>query len=350
MKNRFKIPYTAFKDNQKSFRKELINVFTKTLDSGRYIAGPELDKFEKEFAKYCEVKKATGIANGTCALHLTIKDFNLSSEDEVITAPNSFFSSASSIELGGAKIIFADVNDDLNINPDEIEKRITKRTKMIMPVHLTGRPAKMKRINEIAKKHNLIVLEDAAQSVGAKYFGKKVGSLGDVATFSLHPLKNLHAYGDAGILVSNNEKLVNNLKIRKNHGLSQRDRCEYWSYNCRLDELQAALLRVQLKNLDKQIKKKRKLAKILNEELNKIVNVPFENEGEFHVYQTYVIQSEARDKLKEYLISKGIEAFIHYPVPLHLQPAAKDLNYSADEFPKTMELSSRILSLPLYLQ
>lgn len=348
MKKRFKVPYTAFKDNQKKIRGKLINVFKRTLDSGRYIAGPELEKFEKEFANYCNVSKATGLANGTCALHLTLRDLNLKAGDEVITAPNSFFASASSIHLSGAKIVFADVTEDLNIDPNKIEEAITSRTKMIIPVHLTGRPANMKRINEIAKKNGLVVFEDAAQSVGAKYFGNKVGSLGDIAAFSLHPLKNLHAYGDAGILVSNNEKIISSVKIRKNHGLSSRDKCEYWSFNCRLDELQAALLRVQLKNLDKQIKIKRNLASILNSELRDFVDVPIENDGEYHVYQTYVIKTDKRDKLKEFLLSKGIETFVHYPIPLHMQPAAKSLNYQAKDFPVALNLSSRILSLPLY--
>ena len=343
-----KVPYTAFQQLHAPIRSDLIGAFERVLDSGRYIQGPECAAFEQEFAKYCGTPFATGISNGTCSLHLTLRAIGVGPGDEVITAPNSFIASASTIALAGARPVFVDVKGDLNIDPNLIEHAITPRTKAIVPVHLTGRPARMHEINDIARRHNLFVLEDAAQSVGASFQGKRVGSWGDAASFSLHPLKNLHAIGDAGIMTIQDPRLLEQLSISKNHGLSSRDRCELWSFNCRLDEVQAALLRVQLCELEKWNAERRRLAFRYNEYLKDFVEVPLEGRDEYHVYQTYVVQAERRDELQTFLRTHGVEALVHYPTPIHLQPAARDLGYSANDFPKTMRLCSRILSLPLY--
>lgn len=343
-----KVPYTAFKLKNTQIRSQLIHAFEKVLDSGHYIQGPEVANFEKEFATYCGAEFASGIANGTCSLHLTFRVIGVGEGDEVITAPNSFIASASTIALAGARPVFVDVMDDLNMDPDKIEAAITPRTKAIVPVHLAGRPAKMKQINEIAKRHGLFVLEDAAQSVGAELDGQRVGSLGDAASFSLHPLKNLHAFGDAGILTAKNLDLIKNLNISKNHGLSNRDQCDFWSFNCRLDELQASLLRIQLRELPRWTEERRQLALRYHKLLKPFVQVPEEGKGEYHVYQTYVIQAERRDELLTYLRENEVEALVHYPTPIHMQPAARDLNYKADDFPVTLALSKRIMSLPLY--
>ncbi|PPR47621.1 MAG: dTDP-3-amino-3,6-dideoxy-alpha-D-galactopyranose transaminase [Alphaproteobacteria bacterium MarineAlpha5_Bin8] len=345
---KFKVPYTAFSLKNKPIKKKIIKTFEKVLDSGQYILGNETRMFEKEFSSYLNVKFATGISNGTCALHLALRTLKLKKNDEVITTPNSFIASAASIFLAGAKPIFVDVNKDLNINPDLIEESITSKTKAIMPVHLAGRPANMLKINKIAKKYGLFVLEDAAQSVGAKFNNKKVGSWGHAACFSLHPLKNLHAYGDAGIMVSNSQKLINEISINKNHGLVNRDHCKDWGFNCKLDELQSSFLRINLKLLDAWTKKRRKLAFRYNKLLSNFVEVPTEANNEFHVFQTYVIQVEKRDKLLSYLRKNGVEANVHYPTPIHLQPAAKYLNYNKRSFPMAYNLSKKILSLPLY--
>lgn len=343
-----KVPYTAFKLKNQPIREQLIRAFENVLDSGHYIQGPELALFEKEFAAYCGVAFSSGISNGTCSLHLTLRAIGVGVGDEVITAPNSFIASASTIALAGAKPVFVDVTDDMNIDPEKLEAAITSRTKAIVPVHLAGRPAKMNQINEIAKKHKLFVLEDAAQSVGAKLNGKFVGSLGDAASFSLHPLKNLHAFGDAGILTSNDSSLIKDLSIRKNHGLSNRDRCEYWSFNCRLDELQASLLRVQLRELPRWTEERRQLAFRYHEILKPYVRVPEEGNGEYHVYQTYVILADRRDELLAYLRANEVEALVHYPTPIHMQPAAQSLGYAPEDFPVTLRLSKQIMSLPLY--
>lgn len=343
-----KIPYTAFQNTNAPLRAKLILAFEQVLDSGRYIQGPEVTSFEQEFAEYCGAPYATGVSNGTCSLHLTLRAIGVGAGDEVITAPNSFVASASTIALVGAKPVFVDVMPDLNIDPDQIERAITPRTKAIVPVHLAGRPAKMRQINDIAQRHGLFVLEDAAQSVGAKLCGKRIGSWGNAASFSLHPLKNLHAFGDAGIMTAQNPELIQRLNVSKNHGLVNRDRCESWSFNCRLDEMQAALLRVQLPELQRWTEERRDLAFRYNRLLKRFVEVPEEGPDEYHVYQTYVVQADRRQELQDFLRANGVEALVHYPTPIHMQPAAAGLGHGPNDFPETMRLSQRILSLPLY--
>ena len=342
------VPYTALSDEATIFKKDYLDAFEKVLLSGRYIMGPELSAFEQEFSEYCQSPFAVGVASGTDALYLVLRALGLKKDDEVITAPNSFVASASSIALAGAKPVFVDIRSDGNIDPERLEASITPRTKAIMPVHLTGRPARMPEILEIAQKHNLFILEDAAQAVGAFLDGKRVGSWGDAACFSLHPLKNLRAIGDGGITTTKHQWLYDCLKQARNHGLVNREQCDFWSYNSRLDELQAALLRVQFRHLDSQTEKRRQLALRYNELLRPYVIVPDEGPGEYCVYQTYVILAEYRDELKRYLNDNGVEALIHYATPIHLQPAANYLGYSGADFPKTMNHVNRILSLPLY--
>ena len=343
-----KVPYTAFRIKNEPIRQKLVQAFEQVIDSGRYIQGPHCAAFEQEFAAFCDTPYASGTSNGTDSLHLILRAVGIGPGDEVITAPNSFIASASSIALTGAKPVFVDVCEDLNIDPSKIEAAINSRTKAIIPVHLAGRPAKMDEVNQIAHKHNLFVLEDAAQSVGAMLQGRRVGSWGDAASFSLHPLKNLHAFGDAGIITTKDSKLIELFKIGKNHGLKNRDQCDFWSFNCRLDELQAALLRVQLQELELWTQERRELAFRYNEFLKPFVKVPEEGKDEYHVYQTYVIQAERRNELQKFLRDNGVEALVHYPTPIHMQPAAAELKYLPEDFPVTLKLSKQIMSLPLY--
>lgn len=345
---KFKIPYTNFKKSISQYKPELIKAFDKCLESGRYILGPEVKKFEKKFANYCNTQYAIGVASGTCALHLAVRVLGIGKGDEVITAPNSFIASATSVEINGAKVIFADIDDDLNINPIEIEKKLTKKTRAIMPVHLTGRPAKMDQIKKISREHNLYIIEDAAQAIGSMYKNKKIGSFGDIACFSLHPLKNLHAFGDSGMLVTNKKKYSNELSITRNLGLKNRDDCSRLGFNCRLDELQASLLNIEINQLTNRTKKRREVAFKLNSLLSDIVDVPSENLDEFHVYQTYVIIANNRDELSRYLRSKGIETLIHYPVPLYRQTYFKNRTFNLRNFKKTEYYKDKILSLPIY--
>lgn len=342
------VPYVAFTEQVDKLKTELMKALEDVLISGQYIMGEKGKELEKEFASYCNTEHAIGVANGTDALHLVLKCFGVGYGDEVITAPNSFIASAGAIGVLGAKPVFVDIASDMNIDPDQLEKAITPKTKAIMPVHLTGRPAKMDEIMEIAKHHKIPVLEDAAQAIGAKYKGNKVGSLGNAAGYSLHPLKNLHAFGDGGMVTTNNFEIYEMMLQARNHGLINRDQCGFWSFNSRLDELQASMLSVQLPHLDRWTEERRRLALRYNDLLRPYANVPDEGEGEYCVFQTYVIQVDHRDELQTFLKSNGVQALVHYPLPLHLQPAAKSLGYTKNDFPKTMELSSRILSLPLY--
>lgn len=343
-----RVPYVDFSPTLKTSKTELTSAFERVLESGKFVLGPEVKNFENAFANYCGTKYAAGLANGTCSLHVVFRALGIEEGDEVITAPNSFIATAAAIAQVRAKPVFVDTNLDFNINPDAIEAAITPKTKAIVPVHLTGRISKMNEILKIAKKYGLIVIEDSAQSVGAEYYGKKAGSFGDAASFSFHPLKNLHAFGDAGIITSNRFEVIEKLNLLKNHGLIDRSTCSQWGLNCRLDELQAAFLDVQLPRLDDWTLERRKIARYYNETLSKVVIVPYEDEHEKHVYQTYVIRADKRDELKDYLNKNGIEALVHYPTPIHLQPAAKYLNYKKGDFPVVELLSKEILSLPLY--
>lgn len=344
----YSVPYSALATEAALVKADLMKSVEDVLDSGRYILGPEVAAFELEFAKYCHAKFAIGVSNGTSALHLVLRSIGLKSEDEVITAPNSFVASAATIALAGARPVFADINNDGNMDPQKLEDAITSRTRAIVPVHLTGRPAKMKDIMDIARRRNLFVLEDAAQAVGATLAGKRVGSWGHAACFSLHPLKNLHSFGDGGVITTDDAELVARLGKLRNHGLANREQCDFWSFNSRLDEMQAAMLRVQLRHLDEWTEKRRSLALRYNDLLRPYVEVPDEGPGEHCVYQTYVVKAERRDQLKQYLNEHGVEALIHYATPIHLQPAAKTLGYSAEDFPVTLRHVGKILSLPLY--
>ena len=347
-KTAYAIPYTALAKEAGEIKKELLAAVETVLDGGRYILGPEVAAFESEFAGYCQAKFATGVGNGTSSLHLVLRSLGVGAGDEVITAPNSFLASASSIALTGARPVFVDIRPDGNMDPGWLEAAITPCTKALMPVHLTGRPAQMRDILAIARRHHLFVLEDAAQAVGARLDGKPVGGWGDAACFSMHPLKNLHAFGDGGMMTTNNQDLFRRMLQARNHGLVDRERCDFWSFNSRLDEIHAAMLRVQLRYLDVWTEARRRLAFRYNDLLRPYVGVPDEGPGEYCVYQTYVIQAEQRGDLKRYLNDNGVEALVHYETPIHLQPPARALGYSASDFPVTMRYVSRILSLPLY--
>ena len=342
------VPYTALGQQAAEIKDELLAVVETVLAGGQYVLGPEVAAFEREFAAYCQAKWAIGVANGTDALILVLRQLGLREGDEVITVPNSFIASASSIILAGGRPVFVDIGSDLNMDPNRVADAITPRTRAIMPVHLTGRIARMDVIRDIARRHNLFVLEDAAQAVGAEYRGGRAGGWGDAGCFSLHPLKNLHAFGDGGMITTSDETLREQLLRARNHGLRNRDEGEFWSVNSRLDELQAAMLRVQLRHLPRWTEERRRLALRYNELLREFVHVPDEGVGEFSVHQTYVVQADDRDRLRQWLNEYGVEARVHYPVPLHLQPMARSLGYGPGDFPRAERAAARILSLPLY--
>jgi dTDP-4-amino-4,6-dideoxygalactose transaminase len=288
------------------------------------------------------------VNSGTDALFLSLKAYGIGRGDEVITAPNSFLASASVIVASGAKPVFADIREDLNIDPELIEAGITKKTKAIIPVHLTGRPADMERILKIAEKHKLLVIEDAAQAIGAEYRGKKVGSFGNAGCFSLHPLKTLSACGDAGMITTNDKNLYEKVIRMRNIGLKNRDESDIWGYNSRLDTMQAAILLVKFKYLDAWNEKRRSNAAYYMEKLKDVCRAPVEREYEKPVYHTFVIQAEKRGELIKYLEQKGIGTRVHYPIPIHLQEAARVYGYKKGDFPVCEKQSEMILSLPVY--
>jgi len=327
---------------------EVVKAVEQVLKSGNFILGPQVKKLEEDFARYCNAKYAVGVANGTDALILAMKALGIGAGDEVIVPPNSFLASASSVVLVGAKPVFVDVCEDFNINPTLIEKAITKKTKAIMPVHLTGRPCDMDSIMDIAKKHGIQVIEDCAQAVGAEYRKRKVGSFGIAGCFSFHPLKNLAAAGDGGIITTSDEKVYKRLLTARNHGLKSRDECEFWSINSRLDEIQAAILNVKMKHIDRWNDMRRKNAEYYINCLSGLVEVPREKPFERSVYHTFIVKTDRRGEMKAFLEDKGIETKIHYPIPIHLQQAAKSLGYNEESFPETARQRDTMLSLPIY--
>jgi dTDP-4-amino-4,6-dideoxygalactose transaminase len=343
----WKVPYINFPQQFKEGREETMAAVEAVMSRGDFIQGKEVKEFEQEFAKLCGVKHAIGVANGTDSLIICMKAIGIKPGDEVITAPNSWISSASSIALIGAKPVFVDVADDQNLDPNLLERAITKKTKCIMPVHLTGRCARMPEILSIAKKYGIPVLEDAAQSVGAITAGIKAGAGGTFSSFSLHPLKNLNSAGDAGIITTNDDELAASMKKWREHGMKNRDEIDHWGYNSRLDTLQAAILLPRLRRLPDVIEKRRASAKRYTKGLAGVVQVPVEREDEFHTYHVYVIQCDRRDELRAYLAEKGIDCKVHYPIPIHLQKCSSELGYKKGDFPVTERQAERILSLPI---
>ncbi len=341
------VPYTNFPQQFELEKGEMIEAFVDVMAKGDFILGAAVEEFENEFKKISGAKHAIGVANGTDSLILALRLMGIGPGDEVITAPNSWVSSASSIALVGARPVFVDVGPDQNLDPDKIEAHLTLRTRAIMPVHLTGRMADMRAIQEIADRHALTVIEDAAQAVGARRDGLNAGACGDIGSFSLHPLKNLNAAGDAGVLTTNDDEIAAELRLLRNHGLRTRDVIEYWGFNSRLDTLQAAILLPRVRRLNALIERRRAIAKKYAAQLPITVLCPFERVGEFHTYHVYVVQCEMRDQLQAFLTERGIETKIHYPTPIHLQPAARPYGYRRGDFPNCEYQASRILSLPI---
>lgn len=348
MSVKIKVPFVDLGLQFKKYQDQIVQSFIQISENGAYVGGKIVEEFEESFAKYSDAKYGIAVANGTDALVLCLKAYNIGPGDEVITAPNSFIASAGAIEQVGARPVFCDVAEDYNIDPNLIENCITDNTKAIIPVHLTGLPARMDEINSIAKNYNLKVFEDSAQAVGATYKGTKVGALGDAGCFSLHPLKNLHVHGDGGMITTNNPELASTLKKIRNHGLINRNECAVWAQNSRLDAIQAAIGSIKLKDMDEITNRFIQISEMYFEGLSDDYKVPQKIDGCQGVYHNFVIQVENRDKLQSFLLEKGIETKIHYPIPIHMQPAAKKLGYKKNDFPVTVEQSEKILSLPIY--
>ena len=344
-----KISYISLTSQWADEKDDLLPIIERILSSGQYVGGDEITKFENKIIDYTGSKYAVALNSGTDALTLALFLCNVKRGDEVITPPNSFIASTGAIVHTGAVPVFVDVAEDRNIDPEKIEKAITPKTKVIMPVHLTGRICKMDKIIEIANKHNLMIVEDAAQSIGSKYKNNFSGSFGHIGCFSTHPLKNLNACGDSGFITTNDEGIYKQALVYRNHGLIDRDRVENFGYVSRMDTLQAAILNYRLKKLDTVILKRRKNAKLYFKNLNQDkILLPYENENEFNTYHTFIIQCSKRDKLQNYLNEKNIASAVHYPTPIHLQPASEKFGYKLGDFPVAEKQSNEILTIPIH--
>jgi len=336
----------------KLIKKEIDNAVKRVLDKGVFIGGKEVEKFEKEMAKFCGVKYVISVNSGTDALFLSLKALGVKEGDEVITSPFTFIATAEAIANVGAKPVFVDIDSlTFNIDSSKIEQKITKRTKAILPIHLFGQMADMKRIMTIAKKYKLYVIEDTAQAIGARYNNNKAGSIGNLGCFSFFPSKNLAAFGDGGAITTNDKKLADKIHLLKNHGSSKKDK--YLNLilgtNSRLDSIQAAILRVKLKYLNQWNKKRQENAKYYKNRLCNI-QLPYIAPGNNHVFHQYavIVDSKLRSRLIEYLEDYKIPTMIYYSMPLHLQPALKYLGYKKNDFPEAEKTCKEILSLPIY--
>ncbi|QYY42552.1 DegT/DnrJ/EryC1/StrS family aminotransferase [Aneurinibacillus thermoaerophilus] len=331
-------------------KEEIKIAIDEVLESGNYIMGPTVKKFEESLAEYCGVKYAIGVANGTDALLLTLDALEIGPGDEVITTPFTFFASAEVVSQLGATPVFVDIDPDTyNLDVTKLEAAITSKTKAIIPVHIFGQPTDMDEIMEIANKYNLYVVEDACQAIGATYKGKKVGSIGNAGCFSFFPTKNLGGYGDGGIIVTNDEELARKVQILRVHGSYPKYYHSMIGYNSRLDALQAATLQVKLKYIDQWNQKRREKADFYSQSLKGLpIQLPFIKAEREAVYHLYIIQTEYRDELIQYLKENGISSGIYYPVPLHRQEVYADLGYKAGSLPESEKAALGTLALPLY--
>jgi len=344
------IAYADIAAQHDSLKRELLEAAERVMKHGQFILGPEVSQFEEQFAATCGTAHAVGVNSGTDAIILALRALGIGAGDEVITQPNSFIATAAAITMAGARPVFVDVREDYNIDPERIEEAVTERTRAVLPVHLTGRPADMDPILDVARKHHLHVVEDAAQAVTAEYQGRRVGGLGIMGCFSLHPLKTLNACGDGGVITTNDTALYKKLLALRNLGLVSREQAVVWSDHSRLDTLQAAFLLVKLRHLERWTEARRAHARIYQEELSLVsaVEVPRDRDCERAVYHTFVLQAEQRDTLRAHLAEQGIATVIHYPVPIHLQEAARHLGYREGDFPLAERQARRILTLPVY--
>ncbi|OHD69334.1 MAG: hypothetical protein A2W19_05335 [Spirochaetes bacterium RBG_16_49_21] len=333
-------------ENNPALKSILDNIFS----SCQFVLGPELEVFEYNFAKLCGVPYAVGVDNGTNALFLALKVSGVQKEHEVITAPNSFLATAGAIVQAGAFPRMVDVTEDYNIDPDKIERAINRKTRAIVPVHLTGNPARMDEINNIAQRHDLAVIEDACQAIDASIGNAKTGSLGDLGAFSLHPLKNLNTCGDGGMITTKSRKYYDELLLMRNHGLMNRNEAKFFAYNYRLDTLKAAVANMQIEGISAITDIRNKHANCYDEGLRGIpeVTIPERRVGVRRAFHTYVIQVERRDELIEYLRKNGVETKIHYPIPIHLMEASRRFGYKKGDFPVAERQSERIISLPIH--
>ncbi len=343
------LPFFDLRRQYSAIGQEIDDAMNRVMRSGMFIGGEELELFERDAADYAHVRCAVGLSSGTDALLATLMALGIGEGDEVITSPFTFISTAEIISFLGARPVFVDVDGEtFNLDPGLIEAKITDRTKCIIPVHLFGQMADMHRIGKLAERYGIPVVEDAAQAIGATIGERRAGSFGEAGCLSFFPTKNLGAFGDGGMVLTNSEEMARTIRIIKEHGSEVRYRHSRIGFNGRLDALQAAVLRVKLKYLDRWVKLRREHAAAYSEKLKPFVTVPVLREGYGHVYNQYSILTERRDELADHLRVHGMPTAIYYPIPLHLQEVFRYLGYREGDFPVSESLCSRIISLPIF--
>ncbi|WP_071189903.1 DegT/DnrJ/EryC1/StrS family aminotransferase [Trichormus sp. NMC-1] len=346
------IPFVDLKAQYKSIKNEIEAAVLKALESTQFVLGSEVVALEEEFSHYCGAKYGIAVNTGTSALHLALLAAGIGPGDEVITTPFTFVATVAAIDYTGAKAVFVDIDPvSLTIDVTQIEAAITERTKAILPVHLYGQPADMNPILEIAQRYGLIVIEDAAQAHRAEYKGQRVGSIGDLGCFSFYPGKNLGAYGEGGMVVTNNPKYAQIIEMLRDWGQERKYHHVLKGYNYRMDGLQGAILRVKLRHLYAWTQARRAIAAQYDQLLAKAdVKTPTVMPYSHHVYHIYAVRSKERDVLQQRLHEQEIQTGIHYPIPVHLQPAYADLGYKAGDFPHSELASRELLSLPMFAE
>ena len=344
------IPFVDLKAQYQGIKEEVNAAIQGVLETCQFTLGSEVVAFEQEFADYCQSKQGMGVNSGTSALHLALLAANIGPGDEVITVPFTFVATVAAIHYAGAKTVFVDINPDtFTMDVEAIEAAITDKTKAIIPVHLYGQPADMDPILEIAKRHNLVVIEDAAQAHGAEYKGRRAGSLGDMGCFSFYPGKNLGAYGEGGMVVTDNEEYARTIRMLRDWGAEKKYQHVLKGYNYRLEGIQGAVLRVKLRHLEKWTEARRTAAAHYDELLSGTgVPTPKAMAYARHVYHVYAVRTSQRSQWQQALQDKGIQTGIHYPIPVHLLPAYSDLGYKAGDFPHAERAANEVLSLPMF--
>jgi dTDP-4-amino-4,6-dideoxygalactose transaminase len=344
------VPLLDLKAQYATIKDEILQAISEVCESQYFALGPAVEEFEKQIAAYCKSKYAIGVSSGTDALLVSLMALDIKPGDEVITTPFTFFSTAGSVARLGARPVFVDVDpESYNIDPSVIEEKITEKTRAIIPVHLFGQAAQMKAIKKIAKRHNLAVIEDAAQAVGASQDGIMCGNLGDCGCFSFYPTKNLNAFGDGGLVTTNDDGLAEKIRILRDHGQNPKYFYRMIGGNFRLDGIQGAILNVKLKHLDKWNEVRRQNAALYDSNLaDSPVNAPKIDENNISIYHQYTVTVPERDKLQKFLAENEIGSAIFYPKPLHLQECFSELGYKPGDFPVTERLCNEVLSLPVY--
>ena len=344
------IPFLDLKAQYLGIQQEIAAAIGRVLESGQYVLGDEVAAFEREFAAYSGARSGIAVNSGTSALHLALLAAGIGPGDEVITVPFTFVATVAAIQYAGARPVFVDIDPrSLTMAADPIERAITPRTKAILPVHLHGRPAEMGPIREIARRHHLIVIEDAAQAHGAEDQGRRVGSLGDLACFSFYPGKNLGAYGEGGLVTTDRPAFDRTIRLLRDWGASRKYHHELKGFNYRMEGLQGAILRVKLRHLEAWTEARRAHAARYDQLLaGSGVETPPPPPAGRHVYHVYAVRHARRDELQTVLGDQGIQTGIHYPIPVHLQPAYADLGYQAGDFPHAERAADEVLSLPMF--